>query len=142
MSDTTESSIRQELEKKHGSLNLNHHLSQFTGTEHYYKLTFVKNVLFTDGLYTAATDFKLFWLMDMIATTGQSVMRREDEDIVFMKLHRPDLSLAKAVFTISDGNDTRFHSQVIEFTDFPYESFDFWMSFDGKNFICYLPTEH
>lgn len=134
--------IKSSLKKELGSLDLNVHLSRFTGTEKYYRLTLVKDVLFTDGVKEAAEKYNIFWLMDIIATDAKQVMRREGASMVYMKLHRPDLSLSKAIFTVEDGNSHRYFSKVIEFTDFKHESFNIWMVYDGEHYVCLLPSEY
>lgn len=141
MSETIDN-VRVELSKKLGSLNLNDHLRHHMGTEHYYRATLARNFVITEGLKEACEKAQCFWLLDILATEGIQIMKREDEYLVFAELKRPDLSLSKALLVISDGNNNRYLSKVIDFTTFEYEEFLIKMAFAGDGmYIACLPSE-
>jgi hypothetical protein len=141
MSETIKET-RTELVKKLGSLNLNDHLRHNMGTEHYHRATIVRNFIVTDGIMEACEKAQCYWVLDILATEGIQIMKREDQPLIFAELKRPDLSLSKALLIVSDGNNNRYLSKVIEFTTFEYEELTMKMADQGDNtFVACLPSE-
>jgi hypothetical protein len=110
-------------------------LSQFTGTENYYRHALNRNILFTDGAKFVADKAGAYWLLDEIAFA-----QRYDKDIarqpfqVWTLAVRPDCS---ATITVHDGNHNPLYSRALEFTDFPVTEMTLWL----ENNIIFLPSE-
>ncbi len=111
-------------------------LSQFTGTEHWYRHALNRNVLFTDGAKYVAEEGGAYWLLDAIAIAQRYEKRVAAEDFQVWKLTvRSDQT---ATLTCEDGNGNVVHTQQLEFTDFPADEVTLWF----ENNVIYLPSEH
>ena len=87
-------------------------LQQFTGTDHYYRHSINRHVLFTDGVKHLADKAGAYWLLDEIALIQRYNRRVGNGNVVF--------------------------SKNIEFTDFPLDEVKLWFAND----VIYLPSEH
>lgn len=111
-------------------------LSQFTGSEHWYRHGLNWNVLYTDGAKFVADEGGAHWLLDAIALAQRFVKSLAGVPFQVWKLGvRPDQS---ATLTCEDGNDNVVYTQQLEFTDFPVAGITLWYS----NNVIYLPSEH
>jgi uncharacterized protein (DUF736 family) len=111
-------------------------LSQFTGSENWYRHGINRNVLFTDGAKYVADTGGAYWLLDEIAITQRYDKRVAAEEFQVWKLAvRPDRT---ATLVCDDGNDNIVYTQHIEFTDFPCDEITLWFA----NNVIYLPSEH
>jgi len=78
-------------------------LRQFTGSEHWYRHPFVRQVLFTDGAKYVADQAQAYWLLDEIAFAQRAEKAVAAEEFQVWKLAvKPDHS---ATLTCEDGND-------------------------------------
>lgn len=123
-------------------------LAHFTGTSGYVRHWYHRRLLYTDGVQHLAERAGAHWLVDEIAfqhATGRMRQLIEQDgrlgEIQFWTLTvHEDRS---AVLTLRADSDV---PPVIECkipaTDFPLESIDLWMAFDGKHWVLYLPSEH
>jgi len=111
-------------------------LRQFTGTEHYYRHSLNRNVLFTDGAKYLADTAAAYWLLDDIALAQFSVKRLAHEPFQAWKLSVP--SDRTATLTCEDGNFNLLHNRSYGYTDFPLDEVVIWYS----NGVLYLPSEH
>ena len=114
--------------------NLKSELSQFIGTEKFYRIT--QRHLLTDGTKYLAEQAKCFWLMDAIA----SHLTRSYDD--YFALARLVVNVSSAVLTLDDGNDNVFATQAIEYTDFPLNEIKLYCSFDGEHWVIMLTSEY
>lgn len=106
------------------SINLQQSLNQFTGTEHYYRIS--KLHLLTDGTKFLADEAKCYWLMDAIASY---LPKNFNDDFAVANLVVND---NKAELTLDDGNGNIFARQFIEYTDFPLPEVKIYCGFDGE----------
>jgi hypothetical protein len=98
-------------------------LSQFYGTENYYK-TFLFNphLKHTDGVQYFAENAGAFWFLDIIAT-----------DIFALTKSQPFLSIVlqvkngSATIFIGDGNET-LETRSIDYTDCPDGEYRFYLA--------------
>jgi hypothetical protein len=111
-------------------------MSQFYGSEHWYRHGLVPSVVFTDGAKYGADAAGAYWLLDEIALAQRFVREVAAEEFQVWKLTvKPDNS---ATLSCEDGNDNTVFSKVIKFTDFPSEGITLWF----ENNTIYLPSEH
>jgi hypothetical protein len=110
-------------------------LSQFNGSEHWYRHGLVRNILFTDGAKYVADAAGAYWLLDEIALTQRFVKAVAVEEFQAWKLTvNPD---STAALSCEDGNYNVVFTKQIPFTDFPPEGITLWF----ENNTIYLPTE-
>lgn len=110
-------------------------LSQFTGTEQWYRHGIARNVLYTDGAKHVAESGGAYWLLDEIAF-AQSIRQVAAEAFQVWKLKvNPDHS---ATLTCDDGDSNIRFMKHIEFTDFPLEEIAIY--FTDK--VIMLPSEY
>lgn len=120
-------------------------LPNFTGTENWYRHPLVRNVLYTDGAKYVAVSCDAYWLLDAIASYQiEAPMRDQDFQTWTFKRSGPD-DLARATphqLVGTDGNGKQLVVQNIDYTDFPLDSIDIWVEYDGTHKVILLPSEH
>lgn len=110
-------------------------LSQFTGTEHYYRLN--RRCLITDGAKYLADEAGAYWLLDAAA----SYLLELGTSDWFM-LVRLAVTESQAVLFFEDGNGSVLASQQIPFTDFPLPEQILYACWDGDHWMLMLPSEY
>jgi len=111
-------------------------LTQFTGTEQYYRHGINRKVLLTDGAKYVADSAGAYWLLDEIALVQPHNKRVAAEDFQVWKLVvRPDRT---ATLTCGDGNDNIVYTKEIRYTDFPLDETIFYFA----NNVIHLPSEY
>jgi len=111
-------------------------LRQFTGSEHWYRHSLSRAVLYTDGAKYVADTAGAYWLLDEIAFTQRSSRRVAAEQFQLWKLSvKPDQT---ATLVCEDGNGTTVYTKMIEYTDFPLDAIDLYFI---DNTIL-LPSEY
>jgi hypothetical protein len=111
-------------------------LSQFTGSEHWYRHGLVPSITYTDGAKFIADQAGAYWLLDEIALAQRFDKRVAAEEFQVWKLAvNTDDS---AILSCEDGNGHTVFSKAIPFTDFPHEGVTLWFA----NNVIYLPSEH
>jgi hypothetical protein len=111
-------------------------LSQFTGTESWYRHGINRNILFTDGAKYVADRGGAYWLLDAIA-----IAQRFEKSVVAEEFQVWKLKVNEdrtASLTCDDGNDNIVYTQRIAFTDFPLAEIKFYFT---DNTIL-LPSEY
>jgi hypothetical protein len=111
-------------------------LSQFTGTEKYYRY---HDLLLTDGAYYLAEKAACFWLMDAIWSYVVAEQWLGKEDFITCKLNVQDC-VGELIF--DDGNDRTLASQKIPYTDFPLEGVTLFIVRESSQFVVMLPGEY
>lgn len=111
-------------------------LSQFTGTEHWYRFGIVPDITCTDGAKYVADTAGAYWLLDEIALSQRFDEAVAAEEFQVWKLAVKDDDSATLV--CEDGNDNVVFTKAIQFTDFPKEGVTLWF----ENNVIYLPSEH
>jgi hypothetical protein len=110
-------------------------LRQFSGTEHWYRHSLVRNVLYTDGAKHVADEGGAYWLLDEIAFAQQFETAVIPEPFQVWKLTVTDDS---GELTCEDGNHNRVFAKRIPYTDFPLPEITLWFT---DNTIL-LPSEY
>ncbi len=114
--------------------NLISELSQFIGTEKYYRITRIH--LLTDGTKYLAEKARCFWLMDAIAS---HLTRKIDDHFCVVNLN---VNGSSAVLKIDDGNGNVYATQNIEYTDFPLNEIKLYCCFDSAHWVIMLTSEY
>lgn len=109
-------------------------LSQFIGTEKYYRIT--SRHLLTDGTKYLAVKARCFWLMDAIA----SHLTNKIND--YFCVANLTVNGSSAVLKIDDGNGNVYKTQMIKYTDFPLNEIKLYCSFDGEHWVIMLTSEY
>jgi len=111
-------------------------MSQFTGTEHWYRFGLDPRITCTDGAKYVADTAGAYWLLDEIALAQRFEKSVAAEEFQVWKLEvKQDDS---ATLICEDGNDNVVLTKAIPFTDFPKEGVALWFAND----VIYLPSEH
>jgi len=110
-------------------------LSQFTGTENYYRL--IGNHLLTDGTKFLAEHCQCFWMMDAIVS-HLIELGTADWFVVI----KTEVNNASAVMRYEDGNGHEHARQAIPYTDFPLASITLYACWDGEHWVIMLPSEY
>ena len=123
-------------------------LNQFTGSESLFQHPLNRKVVYTEGVQYLAQKAGAYWLIDAIASWLGSDKHRtaatQDpriDTLHFWTLKRQAGGGARLVAK-ADSPDEPFIVQDIEFTDFPLDTVDIWVGFDGTRWTLYLPSEH
>jgi hypothetical protein len=111
-------------------------MSQFTGTEHWYRFGLFSSITCTDGAKYVADTAGAYWLLDEIALAQKYVKEVAAEEFQVWKLKVNDDD--SATLSCEDGNYNVVFTKKIEFTDFPIEGVTLWFS----SGVIYLPSEH
>lgn len=112
-------------------------LSQFTGSENWYRHSLNRNVLYTDGAQYVAEAGGAYWLLDEIALANHCESRVRAEEFQVWTLTR-DKRGNGATLDCGDGNGNTVYSKRIEFTDFPLDTVKLFC----ENGTILLPSEH
>jgi hypothetical protein len=110
-------------------------LSQFTGTENWYRHS--KLLIYTDGIKYVAEEGKAYWLIDAIASYQSQL--RKNRRLAELQLWELKVTNNKAILTCKeDSNCPPIVTQEIEYTDFPLPYIKLYV----ENEILLLPSEH
>lgn len=110
-------------------------LTQFTGTERYYRLN--RKCLLTDGTKYLAEAAGAFWLMD--AAASYLIELGTADWFVQVRLV---VSNGAAVLTLEDGNRHVRSRQAIPYTDFPIPHYTLYACWNGEHWVIMLPSEY
>ncbi len=123
-------------------------LSQFIGSEHFYRHAFIRAVIYTDGIQYLAQHGNCYWLLDAIGSHlispefKQAAAKDERLSLLsFWKLAVSPNRTAKLT-AIADSDEPPFVTQDIDFTDFPLDSIDIWAANNGEGYTLMLPSEY
>lgn len=105
---------------------------QFYGTEQYHKFNVLSHLVITDGVKYIAEKYKVFWLLDLIASY-QKKLQKERMQVWTLKVEDD-----KGIAICTDGNNNQLIKQKIPFTDCEAEEFTIWV----MNNIILLPSEY
>lgn len=103
-------------------------LSQFTGTEGYHYLNFLRNLRFTDGWAFLAEEKSCYWICDIVASVQHLQKIRTNKSFILWKIEVKD---NKAVVTaLTDTEGEVLYKQKINYTDFPEGTFEWYQCED------------
>ena len=111
-------------------------LRQFIGTEQWHRHSFVRTVLYTDGVKYVAEKGGAYWLLDDIAFAQRKHKRVAAEAFQLWRLRvHPDRT---ATLTCEDGNGNAVFTKALTFTDFPLAEITLYCT----NGVILLPSEY
>jgi hypothetical protein len=110
-------------------------LSQFYGTEHWYRHPIYQSVTFTDGVKYIADECEAYWLIDLLAATFVTYNKKHYFQCYTLNV---DLAQNTATLVVTNGDDEPITNITIEFTDFPVETITIW----GIDGVLLLPSEY
>lgn len=111
-------------------------MSQFSGSEHWYRFGIVPDITCTDGAKYVADTAGAYWLLDEIALAQKYVKEVAAQEFQVWKLTVKDDDSATLI--CEDGNHNAVFSKPIPFTDFPKDGVTLWFADN----VIYLPSEH
>ena len=112
-------------------------LSQFTGSENWYRHSLNRDIRYTDGVQYVAEAGGAYWLLDEIALANRYQLRVKAEELQVWTLRRDERGNG-ATLDCVDGNGNTVYSKRIEFTDFPLDTVKLFCV--GGTIL--LPSEH
>ena len=110
-------------------------LSQFTGTEHYYRIS--RRHLLTEGTKYLAEHAQCCWMMDAIASHLMEI-GTADWFIVI----KTSVQDTRAIMVYEDGNGREHARQEIPYTDLPLTEITLYACWDSEHWILMLPSEY
>lgn len=110
-------------------------LTQFTGTEQYYRIS--KKHLLTDGTKFLADQAQCYWMMDAISSHLAEIGTAD-----WFVLVKTMVKNSKALMVYEDGNGHEHARQQIPYTDFPLEEITLYACWDGEHWVIMLPSEY
>lgn len=127
-------------------------LSQFTGAEHYHKMTFNPYLLFTDGMKFLFDEYKAYWLGDLINSYFPNIMRdfNENGDTFYIINIKVEHGLLNACFTVSrevEGKPKTIVEQKVGYIALPAGDYQFFMTVEPRkdgvlSGVVMLPSEY
>jgi hypothetical protein len=111
-------------------------LSDFYGTEHWYKHCYGAPVTYTDGVQYVAEHGGAYWLIDEIVF-GSRKLVKDGEEFQCWRL-TVDLEKKEGKLVCTDGDYRILSTKDIEFTDFPLPEISIWL----VNEVMLLPSEY
>lgn len=123
-------------------------LAQFTGSTQWFRHSFNRAVIYTEGIRYLAEEGKAHWLVDAIASHLDSYELRKaadlDERIGLMHFWKlavaPDRTAT--LKAVADSGEQPFVHQDIPYTDFPLDEIDVWAKNDHGMWTLLLPSEY
>jgi hypothetical protein len=111
-------------------------LAQFTGTEHWYRHSVNRSVLYTEGAQHIAEHGEAYWLLDEIALIQPYDRKVAAEEFQVWTLNvRPDRT---ATLACDNGNGNVVFGKEIPYTDFPLDTVKLYFA----NNVIHLPSEY
>lgn len=132
--------------------DLQHELTQFTGTEKWHRHPLNPRVLHTDGVEHFAYKARAYWFIDAIALgiygqpgpVPQAIPKKDSFGVVLLKSAGGKGSIE--VRSDYDENDEscgkRLWFEALEFTDAPEGTWKFYLIDDGEHTVLLLPGEY
>lgn len=114
--------------------NLQEELSQFYGSETFYRHPLFRKFVYTEGVQYLAEKSGAYWLLEYIFSNQMDEKIKAEEFQVWKIKVKEDNT---AVIRVEDGNDNLVKQFELEFTDFPLKEFTLWFS----NNTLLLPSE-
>jgi hypothetical protein len=111
-------------------------LSQFIGTEHYYRL--LPSFVLTDGLKYLIEAAECYWLAQLYGLHLVDVDFNENPFTVLKFTRKGEGGIVK----IEDGNGVVLAWQGLDYTDFPLDQFSLYACWNGEVWVGMLTSEY
>jgi hypothetical protein len=109
-------------------------------TEHYYRHSFCRNFVYTDGIKVLAENAGAYWLIDAIASHQKTAQKKLDWFQLWELTKQPNNTWL--LTCRADTGETPVVSQEIEYSDFPLNSIKLYVEGSGDRYVLLLPSEH
>lgn len=110
-------------------------LTEFTGTQHYYKIS--DRFVLTDGTKFLADQAHCYWLMDAVVSHLLEIGTGDCFVVI-----KTAVENAAAVMVYEDGNGNEHARQAIPYTDLPLAEVILYACWDGSQWVIMLPSEY
>ena len=121
---------------KQSKTELLSNLSQFIGTEHYYRL--LPSFVLTDGLKYLIDAAECYWLAQLYGLHLVDVDFNENPFTVLKFTRKGEGGIVK----IENGNGVVLALQGLDYTDFPLDQFSFFACWNGEVWVGMLTSEY
>jgi len=111
-------------------------LSQFYGSENFYKVCIFSKGVVTDGVKYFADEAGAYWFLDIVATEIEPLLVREEFIAITLRIE-----VGKAFITATDGNDGDLFKKFIPFTDCPEGDYNFFLQ-KAERIVLMLTSEY
>jgi hypothetical protein len=110
-------------------------LTQFSGSENWYRHGMNRNLIYTDGVQWLAENAGAYWLVDEVAIYNMlnAKVRSQEFQVWTLKVKGNGATLR-----CEDGNGNKVISKRIPFTDFPLPKVTLWCA----GGVIMLPSEY
>ena len=121
---------------KQSNAELLSNLSQFIGTEHYYRL--LPTFVVTDGLKYLMDEANCYWLAQLYGLHLVSVDFNQNPFTVLVFTRKS----SGGIVNIEDGNGNLLVQQRLDYTDFPFDEYRLYACWDGEHWVGMLVSEY
>jgi hypothetical protein len=111
-------------------------LSQFIGTERYYRL--LPTFVVTDGLKYLMDEADCYWLAQLFGLHLVSIDFNNNPFIVLVFTRKG----SGGIVNIEDGNGNLLVQQRLGYTDFPFDGYRLYACWDGEYWVGMLAGEY
>lgn len=110
-------------------------LSNYYGTEQWFRHSLNRNMLYTEGVRAFAEHAGggAYWFLDICATEVWALTKQEEFLSICLKVGND-----KAVITVEDGNDNVLLTRKVDYTDCPLGEWRFYLT----DHVLLLPSEY
>ena len=109
-------------------------LNNFSGTENYYKASFLYDLNLTDGIKFLCEKASCYWLIDIIGSVQHKPLIRKNSDFIIWEIKRDGKGFIVKAYSDYNKEDEQFNKantlyvQKGEYTDFPLNDFQFYQN--------------
>lgn len=123
------------------SAELTSSLSNFYGSEQWFRHPLNKKMLYTEGVRHFAKNAGggAYWFLDILATEG--MLLTKDNPFMSVTIKVVDGKLG-ANIEFTNGDETSLLNKRIDYTDCPVGNWKFFMIDDGEQVVALLPSEY
>lgn len=112
-------------------------LSNFHGTENYYKSTF-GSLNLTDGMHYLRETANCYWLIDIVESVQHLEKIQKNKDFIVWKIEVLGQAFKVTAWTDTPYKSEKLYEQKGTYTDFPLNDFEFYQ--EGN--VLLLKSEH
>ncbi len=131
------------LNKRLTQDELSNELSQFIGTEQWYRHAINRKLIYTDGVKFFAEnggEHGAYWFLDKVACEITPLLKRRKEAFACITLRVNNQE--EAIIIVTDGNETSLATYDIQYTDMQAGDWKFYLIDDGTHITLLLPREY
>jgi hypothetical protein len=121
---------------KQSNAELLSYLSQFIGTEHYYRL--LPTFVVTDGLKYLMDEADCYWLAQLYGLHLMDVDFNQNPFTVLKFVRKGE----GGIVNIEDGNGVALARQRLDYTDFPLDQYSLYACWNGEVWVGMLTSEY